>query len=107
MAALLRDVHVLLIAVATRLLDSPGNQFMTSLIDLHVILILVELKERTWCGSDKNCIIVTRDAQVALFDGELDVLTPKVSAPGGFRLRSTSSYLASTSYLSTRKIQIF
>lgn len=96
---LIRDIHILLVLIATRLLESPGSQNMHAIVDMHVILNLIELKERSWCGSDKSCVMIARSAQVALFDGELDVLTPKISSHIGFHLKNTASYLASTSYL--------
>ncbi|XP_033229888.1 lysosomal-trafficking regulator isoform X2 [Belonocnema kinseyi] len=100
-ATLFRDIHVLLVAIATKLLESPGYHHMQAIADLHLILSHVELRERANCGTDKSCVLVTRDAQVALFDGELDALTSKVSSHSGFRLRSTASYLASASYLTS------
>ena len=100
-ATLFRDIHVLLVTVATRLLESPGYHHMQAISDLHLILSHVELGERAHCGTEKSCVLVARDAQVALFDGELDALTTKVSSHSGFRLRSTTSYLASASYLTS------
>lgn len=92
-SSLYRDFNVLFVTIATKLLESPGNHHMQAVTDIHVILNHAELKERT-CGYDKSCILVVRDAQVALFDGELDVLTAKVSNHSGFRLKSATSYLA-------------
>ena len=97
--SLFRDIHVLLVAVATKLLDSPGNHHVQSVTDLHVILNHAELKERSQCGTNKICVASVRDAQVALFDGEFDILTAKVSYHSGFRLKSAASYLASATYL--------
>lgn len=105
-SSLFRDMHVLLVAIATKLLDSPGNHHMQAVTELHVILNHSELKERMHCGSSKNCVFAVRDAQVALFDGELDVLTAKVSNHSGFRLKSTASYLATSSYLTNGKYKI-
>ncbi|XP_058802324.1 lysosomal-trafficking regulator isoform X2 [Phymastichus coffea] len=98
--SLFRDMHVLLVAMATKLLDSPGSHHMQAVTELHVILNHSELKERLQCGANKNCVYAVRDAQVALFDGELDVLTAKVSNHSGFRLKSNASYLASAPYIS-------
>ncbi|XP_016837232.1 lysosomal-trafficking regulator isoform X2 [Nasonia vitripennis] len=98
-ASLFRDLHVLLVAIATKLLDSPGSHHMQAVTDMHVILNHTELKERSQCGVSKVCVTAVRDAQVALFDGELDILTAKVSNHSGFRLKSTASYLASSSYM--------
>lgn len=98
-ASLFRDLHVLLVTIATKLLDSPGNHHMQAITDLHVILNHAELKERSQCGVSGGCVSAVRDAQVALFDGELDILTAKVSNHSGFRLKSTASYLASSSYI--------
>lgn len=93
--SLLHDYHVLLVAVATKLLESPGAHHMQAVADLHLILSHIELRERSHCGVGTICVAVARDAQVALFDGELDALTARVSTHHGFRLRSTASYLAS------------
>ncbi|XP_046739126.1 lysosomal-trafficking regulator isoform X2 [Diprion similis] len=93
--SLLHDFHVLLVAIATKLLESPGTHHMQAVADLHLILSHVELRERSECGIGTICVSVARDAQVALFDGELDTLTARVSSHHGFRLRSTASYLAS------------
>ncbi|XP_011144679.1 lysosomal-trafficking regulator isoform X1 [Harpegnathos saltator] len=92
-----RDIHVLLVTIATKLLELPGSHQMQTILDLHVILDYVELMEKLQCRTSLACTAV-RDAQVALFDGELDTLTTKMSSHSGFRLRSTASYLASTSY---------
>ena len=97
--AFFRDMHVLLVAIATKLLDKPGNHHMQAVTELHIILNHIELKERLNCGSTRSCVSAIRDAQVALFDGELDVLTAKVSNHSGFRLKSNASYLATTSHL--------
>lgn len=99
--SLFNDIHVLLVAIATKLLESPGSHHMQAVYDLHLILNHVELKERSQCGTSTACVAVVRDAQVVLFDGELDNLMSKVSANSGFRLRSTASYLASASYLTS------
>ncbi|KAJ8668849.1 hypothetical protein QAD02_000108 [Eretmocerus hayati] len=99
-SSLYRDLHVLLVAVATRLLDSPGSQQAQSIADLHVVLNHAELRERSICGPGQPCVAAAREAQVALFDGEFDLLTAKVSAHSGFRLKSATSYLASASHLS-------
>lgn len=96
-----RDVHVLLVAMATKLLESPGSNQMQALADMHLVLNHVELKERSACGASEICVGVLRDAQVALLDGELDALASKVSNNCGFRLRSATSYLASASYLTS------
>ncbi|XP_024939057.1 lysosomal-trafficking regulator isoform X2 [Cephus cinctus] len=101
LASLFRDIHVLLVAIATKLLESPGNHQLQAVKDLHLILNHVELRERSQCGATTNCVTVVRDAQVALFDGELDALTARVSTHHGFRLRSTASYLASATYLTS------
>ncbi|XP_011300955.1 lysosomal-trafficking regulator isoform X2 [Fopius arisanus] len=98
---LFNDIHILLVAIATKLLESPGSHHMQAISDLHLILNHVELNERHKCGSDSPCVTVVRDAQVVLFDGELDFLMAKVSTHSGFRLRSTASYLASASYLTS------
>ncbi|XP_076297603.1 lysosomal-trafficking regulator mauve isoform X3 [Lasioglossum baleicum] len=95
-AALYRDIHVLLVAIASKLLKSPGSHQMQAVLDLHLILNHVELKEKH-CAKNKSSVV--RDAQVALFDGELDILLAKVSNQSGFRLRSTASYLASASHI--------
>ncbi|KAK2579125.1 hypothetical protein KPH14_001295 [Odynerus spinipes] len=96
-----RDIHVLLVAIASKLLESPGNHQMQTVLELHLILNHMELKERSECNKCTMCIPAIRDAQVALFDGELDTLTAKVSTHSGFKLRSTASYLASASYLTS------
>ncbi|XP_046418983.1 lysosomal-trafficking regulator isoform X1 [Neodiprion fabricii] len=93
--SLLHDFHILLVAIATKLLELPGTHHMQAVVDLHLILTHVELRERSECGIGTICVSVARDAQVALFDGELDTLTARVSSHHGFRLRSTASYLAS------------
>ncbi|XP_012252611.2 lysosomal-trafficking regulator [Athalia rosae] len=93
--SLLHDLHILLVAIATKLLESPGTPHMQAVADLHFTLSYMELKERSQCGIGTHCVSVARDAQVALFDGELDALTARVSTHHGFRLRSTASYLAS------------
>lgn len=95
------DIHVLLVAIAAKLLESPGNHQMQAVLELHLLLNHMELKEMTECNKCTMCIPAIRDAQVALFDGELDALIAKVSTHSGFRLRSTASYLASASYLTT------
>lgn len=97
-ASLFRDIHVLLVAIVTKLLDSPSSHHIQAVADLHVILNHTEFQERTQCGNNKNCVSTVRDAQVALFDGQLDILTTKVSTHSGFRLKSTASYLAAASY---------
>ena len=95
-----RDIHVLFVAIATKLLELPGIHQMQAVLDLHLILDYMELSEKLRYRTSLICTIV-RDAQVALFDGELDVLTTKMSNPSGFRLRSTASYLASASYFTS------
>lgn len=95
-----RDVHVLFVTIATKLLELPGSHQMQTILDLHVILDYVELIEKLQCRASSACTAI-RDAQVALFDGELDMLTTKMSSHSGFRLRSTASYLASASYLTS------
>jgi len=95
-----RDIHVLLVAIVTKLLELPGSHQMQAVLDLHVILDYVELSEKLHCRASSTCSAI-RDAQVALFDGELDALTTKMSNPSGFRLRSTASYLASASYFTS------
>ncbi|XP_023246507.1 lysosomal-trafficking regulator [Copidosoma floridanum] len=97
-SSLYRDLHVLLVTIATKLLDAPGNYHMHTVAELHVVLNYAEFKERAQCGANKSCVSAVRDAQVALFDGELDILTSKVSSHSGFRLKSTASYIASISY---------
>ncbi|XP_076389629.1 lysosomal-trafficking regulator mauve isoform X1 [Megachile rotundata] len=99
--SLYRDIHVLLVAIATKLLESPGSHQMQAVIDLHLILNHMELKEKSHCTKNRTCVSIVRDAQVALFDGELDVLATKVSNQSGFRLRSTASYLASASHITS------
>ncbi|XP_043802414.1 lysosomal-trafficking regulator isoform X4 [Apis laboriosa] len=99
--SLYRDIHVLLVTIATKLLESPGNHQMQAILDLHLILNHMELKERSHCIKNRTCVSIVRDAQVALFDGELDVLTAKVSNQSSFRLRSTASYLASASHITS------
>ncbi|XP_015121948.1 lysosomal-trafficking regulator [Diachasma alloeum] len=99
--SLFNDIHILLVAIATKLLESPGSHHMQAIADLHLILNHVELNERHQCGAESSCVTVIRDAQVVLFDGELDFLMAKVSTHSGFRLRSTASYLASASYLTS------
>nr|XP_031829347.1 lysosomal-trafficking regulator isoform X2 [Nomia melanderi] len=99
--SLYRDIHVLLVAIATKLLESPGSHQMQAILDLHLILNHMELKEKTHCTKNRSCVSVVRDAQVALFDGELDVLMVKVWNQSGFRLRSTASYLASASHMTS------
>lgn len=93
---LYRDIHVLLVAIVSKLLESPGNHHLQAVIDIHLILNHVEISERSQCGSNKSCVYVARDAQVALFDGELDILTAKLTNHSGFKLKSTTSYLATT-----------
>ncbi|XP_078037136.1 lysosomal-trafficking regulator mauve isoform X2 [Augochlora pura] len=100
-ASLNRDIIVLLVAVASKLLESPGSHQMQAILGLHLILNHMELKEKSHCTKTKNCVSVVRDAQVALFDGELDILMAKVSNQSGFRLRSTASYLASASHIAS------
>ncbi|KAL7305380.1 hypothetical protein TKK_0002123 [Trichogramma kaykai] len=95
--SLFRDMHVLLVSIAGRLLDSPGSQHMQAVAELHQILNQLELGERSRCEPAALCVAMLRDAQVALFDGELDVLAAKVSNQSGFRLKSAASYLASSS----------
>lgn len=95
-----RDIHVLFVAIATKLLELPGNHQMQAVLDLHMILDYMELSEKLRCRASSTCTAI-RDAQVALFDGELDVLTTKMSNPSGFRLRSTASYLASATYFTS------
>ncbi|XP_011343929.2 lysosomal-trafficking regulator isoform X3 [Ooceraea biroi] len=95
-----RDIHVLFVAIASKLLELPGSHQMQAVLDLHVILDYVELSEKLRCRASSICTAI-RDAQVALFDGELDILTTKMSNHSGFRLRSTASYLASASYLTS------
>ncbi|KZC14096.1 Lysosomal-trafficking regulator, partial [Dufourea novaeangliae] len=99
--SLCRDIHVLFLAIATKMLESPGNHQVQAILDLHLILNHVELKEKAYCTKNRTCVSVVRDAQVALFDGELDILTAKVSNQSGFRLRSTASYLASASHITS------
>ncbi|XP_076766095.1 lysosomal-trafficking regulator mauve isoform X3 [Xylocopa sonorina] len=99
--SLYRDIHVLLVAIATKFLESPGSHQMQAVLDLHLILNHMELKEKSLCVKNRICVTVVREAQVALFDGELDVLTAKVSNQSGFRLRSTASYLASASHITS------
>lgn len=98
--SLLRDIHVLFVAIATKLLELPGNHQMQAVLELHMILDYMELSEKLRCRNSFTCTTI-RDAQVVLFDGELDVLTTKMSNPSGFRLRSTASYLASASYFTS------
>lgn len=98
-SSLFRDLHVLLVTIVTKLLDSPGNHHMQTINDLHVALNHAELKEIAQCGINESCVFAIRDAQVALFDGELDILTSKISNHTGFRLKSTASYIASSSYV--------
>lgn len=105
-ASLFSDIHVLLVAIATRLLESPGSHHMQAIADLHLTLNHAELKERSQCGTSTSCVSVVRDAQVVLFDGELDALMSKVSSHSGFRLRSTASYLASASYLTSGELSV-
>ncbi|XP_032666117.1 lysosomal-trafficking regulator isoform X3 [Odontomachus brunneus] len=95
-----RDIHVLFVTIATKLLELPGSHQIQTILDLHVILDYVELIEKLQCRTSLACTAI-RDAQVALFDGELDTLTTKMSSHSGFRLRSTASYLASASYLTS------
>ncbi|XP_020281501.1 lysosomal-trafficking regulator isoform X2 [Pseudomyrmex gracilis] len=95
-----RDIHVLLVAIASKLLELPGSHQMQALLDLHVILDYTELSEKLQSCASATCVVI-RDAQVALFDGELDVLATKMSNPSGFRLRSTASYLASASHFTS------
>ncbi|XP_025074143.1 lysosomal-trafficking regulator [Pogonomyrmex barbatus] len=95
-----RDIHVLLVTIATKLLELPGNHQMQAVLDLHMILDYMELSEKLRCRASLIRAAI-RDAQVALFDGELDALTSKMSNPSGFRLRSTASYLASASYFTS------
>lgn len=95
-----RDIHVLFVTIATKLLELPGSHQIQTILDLHVILDYVELMEKLQRRASSACTAI-RDAQVALFDGELDTLTTKMSSHSGFRLRSTASYLASASYLTS------
>ncbi|XP_054002539.1 lysosomal-trafficking regulator isoform X2 [Hylaeus anthracinus] len=99
--SLYRDIHVLLVAIATKLLESLGSHQMQAILDMHLILNYMELKEKSDCTKNRSCVSVVRDAQVALFDGELDVLASKVSNQSGFRLRSTASYLASAYHITS------
>lgn len=99
--SILNDIHILLVGIATKLLESPGNHLMQTITDLHSILNNVELNERSRCGSSVTCVSAIRNAQVVVFDGELDALMSKVTTHSGFRLRSTASYLASATYLTT------
>lgn len=95
-----RDIHVLFVTIATKLLELPGSHQIQAVLDLHVILDYMEISEKLRrCTSSIRTVV--RDAQVALFDGELDALVTKLSNPSGFRLRSTASYLASTSYFTS------
>lgn len=91
-SSIMCDIHILLVMLASRLLESPRSQFIQADTDLHVILNLIERKERTWCGIDKACALATRSAQVALFERELDIFTRKVSNQSGFNLRTATSY---------------
>lgn len=86
--------------IATKLLELPGNHQMQAVLDLHVILDYIELTEKLQYRAISSYMAI-RDAQVALFDGELDALVSKISNPSGFRLRSTASYLASASFLTS------
>jgi hypothetical protein len=99
-SSLHRDIHVLFVTIMSKLLELPGNHQMQAVLDLHVILDYMEFSEKLQCRSSAICTVI-RDAQVALFDGELDMLTSKMSNHSGFRLRSTASYLASASYLTS------
>ncbi|KAF7992714.1 hypothetical protein HCN44_005058 [Aphidius gifuensis] len=99
--SLFNDIHVILVTIATKLLETPGNHHMQAISDIHLILNHVELNERSQCGESTHCVGVIRDAQVVLFDGELDTLMSKVTTHSGFRLLSTASYLASASYLTS------
>ncbi|KAK0171372.1 hypothetical protein PV328_009113 [Microctonus aethiopoides] len=99
--SLLNDIHVLLLAIATKLLESPGNHQIQAISDLHLILNYLELHERNKCGTNVACVSIIRAALVVLFDGELDALMSKMSKNPGFKLRSAASYLASASYLTT------
>ncbi|XP_051169183.1 lysosomal-trafficking regulator isoform X2 [Leptopilina boulardi] len=96
-----RDINVLFVTIAKQFLESPGYHNMQALTDLHLVLSYVELQEKMNCGKEKLCVSVIRNAQVALFDGELDSLTLKVLNESGFRLKNTASYLASASYLTS------
>lgn len=96
-----RDIHVLLVAIAAHLLQIPEDHQIQAVLDLHLILDHMELRERSNCTKNRSCVTVIRDAQVALFDGELDVFTARLSNQTGFRLRSTASYLASTSHMAS------
>lgn len=98
--SLYRDIHVLFVTIATKLLELPGSHQIQAILDLHVILDYMEISEKLRCHESSIRTIV-RDAQVALFDGELDTLVTKLSNPSGFRLRSTTSYLASASYFTS------
>ncbi|XP_011260266.1 lysosomal-trafficking regulator isoform X1 [Camponotus floridanus] len=95
-----RDIHVLFVTIATKLLELPGSHQIQAILDLHVILDYMEISEKLRCCTSSIRTAV-RDAQVALFDGELDALVTKLSNPSGFRLRSTASYLASASYFTS------
>ncbi|XP_057327101.1 lysosomal-trafficking regulator [Microplitis mediator] len=102
---LINDIHILLVSIATKLLEQPGSHHMPAISDLHLILNYVEFNERSQCGANAACVSVIRNAQVVLFDGELDVLMPKVSSlQSGFKLRSATSYLASSSYLAHNNV---
>lgn len=94
--SLFRDIHVLLVAIATKLLESPGTLHMQAVSDMHAILNHVELGERCQCGSRKSCVVAVRNAQMTLLDGELDAITARVMSHSGFRFKSAISYLAST-----------
>lgn len=98
--SLQRDIHVLFVTIATKLLELPGNHQIQTVLDLHVILDYMEISEKLQCCTSSIRTAV-RDAQVALFDGELDALVTKLSNPSVFRLRSTASYLASASYFTS------
>ncbi|KAL0119810.1 hypothetical protein PUN28_007922 [Cardiocondyla obscurior] len=98
--SLQRDIHVLFVAIATKLLELPGNHQMQAVLDLHMILDYMELSEKLRCRTSLTCTTI-RDAQIALFDGELDVLMSKMLNLSGFRLRSTASYLASATYFTS------
>lgn len=94
-----RDINVLFVTIAKQLLESPGYHNMQALTDLHLMLSYVELLEKIECEKSKLCISVIRNVQVALFDGELDVITVKILNESSFRLKNTALDLTNTSYL--------
>ncbi|XP_034950425.1 lysosomal-trafficking regulator [Chelonus insularis] len=97
--SLFNDIYILLVTIATKLLEIPGNNQIPMVLDLHSILSYIELHEKFQCGTNANCTSAVRIAQVILFDSELDVVMSKISSQTGFKLRSTASYFASTSHL--------